>query len=376
MLEDLGATPNQQNLLNDEQFTTPTFGEEGGPGRELSQAEEASFTRGWQLFDGNFTEENGLSPLFNADSCRACHQDPVMGGAGGLDVNVLRLGGIDETDTPFGLAFPVLKRSALPFEQPVEIFDLINDEWTTESLQTAWNDGSLIVEGRQPPSLMGIGKIEGISNDSILAGSDPDDANDDGISGRVRWLSDDQIGKMGWKAQIGTVSDFVADALLQEIGVTIHPSLSEFTIDNDFDTCEDPEFLTEDLINLTFYVYELAPPISQTETTHEIFETIGCASCHTPSLDNVRLYSDLLLHDMGYDASTVVDQEPGVLPSEFRTAPLWGVANTAPYMHDGSAESLFDAILRHGGEAETSASAFRNLTTEQQTELLEFLNGL
>ena len=101
------------------------------------------------------------------------------------------------------------------------------------------------------------GRSEGISNDTILAGADPDDVNDDGISGRVRWLSDDQIGKMGWKAQIATVSDFVADALLQESGVTIHPSLSDFTIDNDFDTCEDPEFLTEDLIDLTFYVYKL-----------------------------------------------------------------------------------------------------------------------
>ena len=120
--------------------------------------------------------------------------------------------------------------------------------------------------------------------------ADPDDANDDGISGRVRWLSDDQIGKMGWKAQIATVSDFVADALLQEIGVTIHPSLSDFTIENDFDTCEDPEFLTEDLIDLTFYVYELAPPQSQVETTNPLFETVGCAACHTPSLDNVRLH--------------------------------------------------------------------------------------
>ena len=76
-------------------------------------------------------------------------------------------------DTPFGFDFPVLKRSALPFEQPVEIFDFTNDEWTTENLHGAWNDGSLIIEARQPPSLFGIGEIEGISNDTILAGSRP-----------------------------------------------------------------------------------------------------------------------------------------------------------------------------------------------------------
>ena len=136
--------------------------------------------------------------------------------------------------------------------------------------------------------------------------------------------NDGQVGKLGWKAQIATVSDFVADALLQEIGVTIHPSLSDFTIEEDFDTCEDPEFQTEDVSALTFFVYELAPPTTENETTSDTFESVGCTSCHTPSLDSVALYSDLLLHDMGYDISTVVDHDVGVLPSEYRTAPLWG----------------------------------------------------
>ena len=79
-------------------------------------------------------------------------------------------------------------RSALPFEKPVEIVDLGGDEWTRESLQTAWTDGSLVIEARQPPSLLGIGSIETISTETILAGADPDDLDGDGISGRARWL--------------------------------------------------------------------------------------------------------------------------------------------------------------------------------------------
>ena len=375
-LSDLGGTPNKQNFLNDPNFSVPNFGDQGGPSRELSTVEQASFERGLRLFDGNFIEEGGLNPVFNADSCRACHQDPVIGGAGGLDVNLLRLGGVDDDGMPFNLSRPVLSRSALPFEKPLEIFDLTDDDWTRESLQSAWSDGSLIIEGRNPPSLLGVGAIERISDEAILSSADPNDADGDGISGRVRWLDDGQIGKLGWKAQIATVSDFVADALLQEIGVTIHPSLSDFTIEDDFDVCEDPELQTEDVADLTFFIYELAPPKRADNASSTAFETIGCASCHTPSLDSTELYSDLLLHDMGYDPLTVVDHDPSLLPSEFRTAPLWGLRDTAPYMHDGSAETLFDAILHHGGEAEGSVAAFMNLTTAEQNDLIEFLQRL
>ena len=375
-LGDLGSIPNKQNFLNDTRFSTPIFGDVGGPSRQLSSTEQATFERGLQLFDGNFVEEGGLSPMFNADSCRACHQDPVIGGAGGLDVNILRIGGMDANSVSFNLALPVLMRSTLPFEKPAEILELIDEEWTQESLQTAWSDGSLIIEARQPPSLLGIGAIETISTETILAGADPDDSDEDGISGRVRWLNDGQLGRMGWKAQIATVSDFVADALLQEIGGTIHPSLSDFTIEDDLDTCEDPEFQTEDVTDLTFFVYELAPPKSEPDSESVLFEAVGCAGCHTPTLDSVSLYSDLLLHDMGYDPATVVDHDPGVLPTEFRTAPLWGVNDTAPYMHDGSAETLFEAILHHGGEAERSVAAFANLTSIEQEELILFLEKL
>ena len=378
-LGDLGGIPNKQNFLNDTQFSVPRVGDAGGPSRQFSVSEQQSFERGLHLFDGNFIEEGGLSPVFNADSCRACHQDPVIGGAGGLDVSILRIGGLDENDAPISLSQSVLMRSALPSEKPIELLDLTADGWTRESLQTAWTDGSLVIEARQPPSLLGVGAIENISTEAILAGVDPDDTDSDGISGRVRILADGQVGKLGWKSQISTVSDFVADALLQEIGVTIHPTLSDFTIEEDFDTCEDPEFQTEDVTDLTFFVYELAPPKSELETLNSFnstFEDIGCAGCHTPSLDSVFLYSDLLLHDMGYDTSTVVDQDVGVLPSEFRTPPLWGIGDTAPYMHDGSAETLFDAILHHGGEAERSARAFMNLTPTEQQDLISFLEKL
>lgn len=375
-LADLGAAPNAQNFLNDSNYTVPNMNEDGGPRRTLSTEENERFLKGLTLFDGNFAETGGLSPVFNADSCRACHQDPVIGGAGGLDVNILRIGGVDDVNEAFHSAAPVLSRSALPFELPAELSDLATSDWTIEDIQSAWSDGSLIIEPRQPPSLLGIGTIEGISTESIMNNVDPEDANGDGISGRARILDGGGVGRFGWKAQIDTVQDFVADALLQEIGVTIHPSLSDFTVEDDWDTCEDPELQTEDVSDLTFFIYELAPPTSLATEPDPLFISAGCAACHIPALDSVPVYSDLLLHDMGYDRATVVNHDPGVLPSEYRTPPLWGVRHTAPYMHDGASDTLRSAILQHGGEATASVSVFLNMTTEEQQQVIEFLERL
>ena len=360
-LGDLGGVPNAQNFLNDSQYNLPEYGELGGPRQPLSDSEQSQFIRGLELFDGNFLEEDGLNPMFNADSCRACHQDPVIGGAGGIDVNVLRIGLRDENGTYESLNSIILGRVALPTHQPME-YPLEN----------------LVIESRQPPSLLGLGDINEISIDSILSNADPEDLNADGISGRPSWLDETTLGRFGWKAQISNLQDFVADALLNEIGITIHPDLSDFTVADDFDTCVDPELPNTELNDLYFYVQELAAPTSTStsELDNSIFIETGCASCHTPELDGVPLYSDLLLHDMGGNLNELVEQEQNALPTEFRTPPLWGISTTAPFLHDGSAETLESAIRSHAGEGQESANRFTQLSTEEQAELIQFLESL
>jgi CxxC motif-containing protein (DUF1111 family) len=360
-LGDLGGEPNAQNFLNDSRYTIPEPGEIGGPRQPLTDSETATFTRGLELFDGNFLEEDGLNPMFNADSCRACHQDPVIGGAGGIDVNVLRVGLRDNDGTYASLDTNVLVRAVLP--------TLIPPEYEMDNL---------IIESRQPPSLLGLGDINEISVESIVQNADPDDLNGDGISGRASWLNEDTLGRFGWKAQIPTLQDFVADALLNEIGVTIHPDLSDFTVEDDLDTCADPELPNTDLNDLYFYVQELAAPNGSSDGTvsNAIFEEAGCAKCHTPEIDGVPLYSDLLLHDMGGDLRQLVEQESNALPTEFRTPPLWGIASTAPYWHDGSAETLREAIQSHAGEGQSSVDHFNQMTPEDQEQLIQFLESL
>jgi CxxC motif-containing protein (DUF1111 family) len=290
----------------------------------------------------------------------------VLGGAGGIDTSVIRFGHRDGEGAWTALERGVLPRASLPGDPPVRLPDEAN-----------------VIELRQPPTALGTGPLGRIAEVAILANEDPEDADQDGISGVARRLPDGRIGRYGWKAQIPSALDFAADALLNENGLTVHASRSAFTRADDGDAWPDPELDDPALDDLVFYLEHLGPPIpvapadpAAAARGAETFEEVGCASCHVPELDGVPLYSDLLLHDVWPDPMGVVDQEPGVLPTEFRTPPLWGIRDTAPYLHDGSAPDLPAAIVGHGGEAEGARDAFQALTAAEQAELVEFLRAL
>ena len=169
--------------------------------------------------------------------------------------------------------------------------------------------------------------------------------------------------------------------MLNEIGITVHPSLSDFTSMDD-DECEDPELTDADFSALKIYLEYLNPPVRQQITTdvmlgEEHFATIGCADCHVANLDGVQLYSDLLLHDVAENEWALVEQDEGVLATEFRTPPLWGLVNTAPYLHDGSAATVQDAImLGHFKEAQDSKEEFELLSSTEKQQVIAFLLSL
>lgn len=367
-LEGLGGwSPEGQVLLDPQTLgELPEVGSPGGPDRALSPSEAELWLRGRSLFDRTFTEPEGLGPFLNADSCRACHQQPVLGGAAGIDTSVIRVG---HRDPSTGLYRPVSMsvspRVVLPGEPPVEADPDLN-----------------VVETRQPQSLLGLGLLDRIPEEDILAGEDPDDVDGDGIRGVARRVTEhDLLGRFGWKAQIPTLFDFLADGLFNELGITANPELSSFTGTDD-DGVPDPELPDDDYFAMAFYMSHLAPPQGRPidpaarEAGAALFQSVGCDKCHTPSLGGVPAYTDLLLHDIAPDPMQTVDQEPGMPSTSFRTAPLWGVVDTPPYLHHGLAPTLHDAILGHGGEAEHVRAAYEHLSQEDRALLIQFIESL
>jgi CxxC motif-containing protein (DUF1111 family) len=351
----------------------PAVGAFGGPVAALSGEEEAAFLRGRGRFDRDFSIDEGVgAPRFNGDSCRACHFEPVLGGSGPRGVNVMRHG-LLSTDGAFvpPTVGTILHRVNAHPEDPIRA-----------------QAGAVVFEHRQTPPLFGLGLVEGIDEADIVALADPDDrAEPFGISGKASYTDGGRFARFGWKAQVPDLDEFARDAFSAELGLTL-PYAEGRTFGRLFDDDDvpDPEIDAATLADVAGFVRTLGPPppgpvvdpvaVSRGE---QAFADLGCADCHVPTLPGadgpVALYSDLLLHDV------LPDGEPGVEDAaaevgEYRTAPLWGVGSSGPWLHDGRADTLTDAILGHAGEAEAARERFSVLTPAEQAELTAFLESL
>lgn len=351
----------------------PPVGEYGGPVRELDAAEAEAFAAATRTFDREFTFEEGVgAPRFNGDSCRACHFDPVIGGAGPRDVNVMRHGIIDE-DGRFVVPAP----GTLLHKQTSEL-----------ALGIPAQAEANVFEPRNPPHLFGLGLVEGIPDAAILANADPaDTVTPDGITGEASWTDGARLGRFGWKAQVPTIREFARDALTAELGLTLayEPGQTFGRLD-DQDGVVDPELPQTEEDALVTFMTLLGPPPRQPSVDaaaeaegEALFGSIGCDACHVPALVGadgpVPLFSDLLLHDLFAPGSPGIE-DAGAMTTEFRTAPLWGLATSPPYFHDGGSETIEDAIERHDGESAAVRDAWRSLSLDEQRALLAFLATL
>ena len=363
-LESLGGLAQRSEGLIPPLAPIPEVGTPGGPDRALGAADLAEWLEGRRLFDADVAIADGLGPLFNGDSCRACHFDPVVGGAGPIGVNVMRHGTYDpETGTftaPAGGT--IVAKFGVPGVLRPEPSAVHN-----------------VLEPRQTPSTLGLGLLERVPEAEILSREDPLDADGDGISGRAHRLASGELGRFGWKAQVPSMRAFVRDAASAELGLTVPVDpRNGFGASQDDDSAPDPELPVESEAALALYLSHLSPgsPGPSDPVAEQLFADVGCASCHTPSLAGpegpVFAYTDLLLHEVAGDGAIGVP-DGDALAGEFRTPPLWGIAHTAPYLHDGSASTLEAAILAHAGEASASASAYAARSEEERTRLLAWL---
>ncbi len=254
------------------------------------------------------------------------------------------------------------------------------------SVRPPFDADTNVVERRQTPTTLGLGVMDDIPEAVILANEDPDDLDGDGISGRAHVLPDGRVGRLGWKANVPSVVEFVRDGLTNEMGVTL-PDQEGLTFGSgtDDDEWPDPEIALSDVEALGFFLTMLAPPPRTStdpamETAGEmVFVDIGCADCHMTLEDGsgapVPLYSDILLHDIAEDGFMgIADGDASF--REFRTAPLWGLATSAPYMHDGRAETVEEAIAAHAGEATAARAAYEALDAATRAQLVAFLRSL
>lgn len=317
----------------------------GQPAEHLAASNRVAFDRGLALFRTQFTASTGLGPEFNAVSCASCHRAPAIGGSGGNAWRSL----VDwrYTDASDVLGGPRQRFSLAATRNPAAVQPGARSR-------------------RRTPPLFGLGQLEAVPAKELLSRSDPFDADGDGISGRLPWR-DHCYGRFGWQSAACDVESFVVSALMHEIGIVSFPrSLREIS--------------RADVSDLVTYVRGLSPPPVPPDwpAGEELFERVLCAKCHTPvtgtatvggALVQVRAYTDSLLHEMG------AGRQDGEQDSrtEFRTPALWGVAQMGPYLHDASAATLNEAIVRHGGEAAESRRRFSHLDSDRRQQLLRFV---
>lgn len=264
---------------------------------------------------------------------------------------------------------------------------------------------------RNTPALFGAGLIDRLPDAVFEEMKFRQAAKEGGVSGQVPLAANGRVGRFGWRGQTVNLHEFVLGACAVELGLEapgrsqpIDPLPARFDRPVSQDR-HDLDISDEQCQSLTQFVAHLPPPVRSTPTDlaeaeliargETQFEKIGCSDCHVRQVAGIiGIYSDLLLHDLGEGLEDPVPVNPAGSASyygggdsllakispeqrrEWRTPPLWGARDSAPYLHDGRAETFAEAIAWHGGEAAKSARGFRNLEKYEQEEVLAFLNCL
>ncbi|MEN0064071.1 MAG: di-heme oxidoredictase family protein [Myxococcota bacterium] len=382
------------------------------------------FNQAWVEAPASTTARDGLGPLFNARSCSACHfRDgkgaPPEDGQGPFVGLLLRVSPPDEV---YGAQIQDQATSDLPPEAipviettPIEgqyadgtRYELAAPTYVLTELAYGPLTEGTVLSPRVAPHVIGLGLLEAIPEERLMALADPEDTDGDGISGRIQWLDTNagmRIGRFGWKGDAPDVAEQTAGAFAGDMGLTSPLRSTDDCTAAQPECAEaepvDPEEVEARIFDVVVtYSRTLAPPVRRAADDRTIrrgqahFDAAGCTGCHVPShetADEAALpalasqviwpYTDLLLHDMGPE---LADNAPlgSASGSEWQTPPLWGlgfiedVGAHTRFLHDGRARSLEEAILWHGGEAAAARDAFLMLTADERTELLAFVEDL
>jgi len=347
-----------------------------------------------EVFDERESIEDGLGPVYNAQACAECHQNPVSGGIS--QITELRVGRVDFfgtfTNRPGG--------------------SLINDRAINAAIQERVAGEDNVIDFRSSLNLLGDGFVEAIPDSEF---NRIRNAQPSGMKGQIIFVpvleapGVTRIGRFGWKNQHASLVSFSADAYLNEMGITSPLQPTENTSNGAsvaaFDTVADPEDDGVDVEIFARFMRASRVPPRDTATMNtsdalagqSIFTSIGCIHCHTATITTapagtlingnkftipaalgdkiIHPYSDFMLHDVG-TGDGIIQNGGTTSRNKMRTAPLWGLRTKSRLMHDLFNTTRHNTILRHTNEAEPIIQNYINLSSTQQNQLLTFLNSL
>ncbi|HEX9199858.1 MAG TPA: di-heme oxidoredictase family protein [Acidobacteriaceae bacterium] len=389
-------------------FNTPSFNGAASVSNGIVEPSGDTYARDQQVYELDHSVATGLGPVYNATACVNCHQNPNSGGAS--QFTELRVGHLDESGN---------------FVNPT-IF--INDGKNTITGRSIVNDRAIGPEAQEHiPAIeniralraalntLGDGFVEAIDDKTLIAIAEQQPELSGGrIHGEVVQApifeapGQTRVGRFGWKDQHSSLLSFIADAYVNEMGVTsrLRPTDATQVLKSTKDPEDQPDDLgLADIDHFAQFIRgTMVPPRDTALATTpaairggQLFSRIGCATCHVASLTTapvgtvidggmftvpealgdkiIHPFGDFLLHDIG-TGDGIVQVGPQDTANKLRTAPLWGLRTKPRFMHDLKSLSLEDAISRHENEAREPAKHFKELNPEDKAALIIFLNSL
>ena len=396
------------------------------------------FRKIWVSSPSSTKSSDGLGPLFNSRACQRCHlkdgrgHPPATGEKAMsllLRLSIPGINGKPEPEPTYGNQLQNFSVQGVPAEgdlnihyeeRPVtlaggETVHLRHPAYKISGLAYGPLHPNTALSARVAPPVIGMGLLEAISEQDILAHADPEDRDRDGISGRPNrvWSEAHQrqmLGRFGWKAAQPDVPQQAAHAFLNDIGIAT--KLFSYPA-GDCTAAQQPcrnaphgddgtsiEASAEMFDRLVFYIRNLGVPARRDMDNPQVlkgkrlFYQAQCTACHVPkfvtrrdtvgeeqSFQLIWPYTDLLLHDMG-EGLADAHAEGEAEGREWRTPPLWGIGLTQTvnghrfFLHDGRARGLLEAILWHGGEAEASRKQVQSMGPKDRQALLAFIRSL
>ena len=373
-----------------------------------------------------YTELVGLAgPNYVNSSCDNCHhrngRAPVADVGVPLDKWVFKIAGADgKPDPMLGSVLQPQGVSGSPGEGKVSIAQWVEKDGLRSPEFAFAGQKPALFSARIAPQLVGLGLLEAIDEQTILAFEDVNDTNGDGISGKAQISADPvsgakRLGRFGWKAGQSSLTHQIAGALNTDMGVmtSVLPKPDCGAMEQNCGNDKGPELSDDRLADLIKYVSllgmrarrDLDDPVAL--QGEKLFGDNGCASCHIPELktgkhhplaelrdQTIHPFTDLLLHDMGPGLADNLGEREAT-GAEWRTTPLWGIGLSAcvtggvegafqhqtctphhDYLHDGRARSIEEAILWHGGEAQKSRDAYAAFSSADKAAMIKFLESL